>query len=391
MKRFSFAAAICSALAILPSCSRSTTIDIHLAGLKDGAELILADGADFDYEPVAEATVEKGSAVFKLDLSEPRAFRILPKGGYGGDVIGVSPKGTVKVEGNALLSESENERRMLTVTDMTVQGSEAHAQLVANIPDRNEMNRRFEAIQVKHQDIIGRMSVIKKGSEEWNAMMASDEWKAYERDDHDFTEMVKNSYETAVSNNSDNWLGPYFMLTLYTYLTTESDLPQYEAFSEKVKESFYGQLVAKQVVPMRTDQPMPDFSFTDHGTGMRMSLHDICKNSNYVLIDFWASWCAPCRKEIPNLKAMYELYHDKGFEIVSISADSDKDAWLEALAKENLQWPNDLDGKQGICKLYNVQFYPTVYLLDNNACVLASNDDIRGENLRTKLAELFAE
>ena len=272
---------------------------------------------------------------------------------------------------------------------MVVKGSKAHDHLLANLPDRNEMNRAFEAIQVKHSDVIAKTMTIKRGSDEWNALMATEEWKAYERDNHEFNEMVKNAYESAVYNNADNWLGPYIMLTQYSYLTTQDDLPKYEAFSEKVKNSYYGQLVAKQVVPMQSDQPVPDFSFTDHATGKKMSLYDICKKNSYVLVDFWASWCAPCRKEIPNFKDMYELYHDFGFEIVSISADSDKDAWLKALTDEKLPWPNDLDGKQGICKLYNVQFYPTVYLLDSDAHIIATNDEARGDNLRTKLAELF--
>ena len=105
------------------------------------------------------------------------------------------------------------------------------------------------------------------------------------------------------------------------------------------------------------------------------------------MFDFWASWCRPCRKEIPNILAQYKLYADKGFQVVSISADTDKDAWLKAPEEEKPPWPNDLDGKQGIANKYKVTYYPTLYLIDSNHKVLAK--DIKGEELVAKLAELF--
>ena len=88
-------------------------------------------------------------------------------------------------------------------------------------------------------------------------------------------------------------------------------------------------------------------------------------------------------------KELYELYKDKGLQIVSISADANEADWLKALDEEKLEWPNDIDGDKGIANLYKVQFYPTVYLLDSEARVLGANDEVRGENLRNKLAELF--
>ena len=136
---------------------------------------------------------------------------------------------------------------------------------------------------------------------------------------------------------------------------------------------------------------VPDFTFTDHQTGEKMSLYDVCKKNKYVLVDFWASWCNPCRKEIPHFKTMYQIYKSRGFQIVSISADAKQADWLKALEEEKLPWPNDIDGNQGICKLYNVQFYPTLYLLDKDARVVICNDDARGQRLRAKLGELFVQ
>lgn len=132
---------------------------------------------------------------------------------------------------------------------------------------------------------------------------------------------------------------------------------------------------------------MDDFTFTDHNTGKKTSLKAVLKKSKYVLLDFWASWCRPCRAEIPNVKANYEKYHAKGFDVVSISADAKESEWLKALEQEKMPWPQDRDGKQGICALYKVQYYPTTYLLDSEGKVVVK--DIRGEELGKKLEELF--
>ena len=104
------------------------------------------------------------------------------------------------------------------------------------------------------------------------------------------------------------------------------------------------------------------------------------------MIDFWASWCNPCRKEIPNLKKLYAQYSGKGFEIVSISIDQKKADWEKALKEEGLPWPNFLD-ETGVAALYKVKFVPTMYLINADGVMVGEN--LRGEDLAEKLKELF--
>jgi thiol-disulfide isomerase/thioredoxin len=109
-----------------------------------------------------------------------------------------------------------------------------------------------------------------------------------------------------------------------------------------------------------------------------------------VLIDFWASWCGPCRRENPNVKAVYAKYHDQGFEILGVSLDRDMAAWRKAIADDALPWKHisDLKGWQSShAALYSITSIPQTILLDREGKVLARN--LRGESLQAKLQEVF--
>lgn len=122
--------------------------------------------------------------------------------------------------------------------------------------------------------------------------------------------------------------------------------------------------------------------------GKEVSLSDF--KGKYVLLDFWASWCGPCRNEIPNVKKAYEKYKDKGFEVIGVSLDDKKDKWLKALEEEQTTWVNvhAVGGfKNKVATDYNIHGIPYILLIDKEGRVLARN--ARGANLHIKLDELF--
>lgn len=133
-----------------------------------------------------------------------------------------------------------------------------------------------------------------------------------------------------------------------------------------------------------TDFTMPD---TD---GKPVSVMSIIAENEYTLVDFWASWCGPCRAEMPNVVAAYNNYHDKGFEVVGISLDEDKASWLAAIEKLQMPWPQLSDLKGWDCEgavLYQIQAIPANLLVDRQGKIVAKN--LREEALLDKLAELF--
>ena len=109
-----------------------------------------------------------------------------------------------------------------------------------------------------------------------------------------------------------------------------------------------------------------------------------------TLIDFWASWCSPCRQENPNVVAIYNEFHSKGLNIISVSLDEDATKWKEAIAKDKLTWTqvsNLKEMKDPLALRYGVTQIPTTFLLDATGKVIAI--DLRGDDLNAKIKELL--
>ncbi len=122
------------------------------------------------------------------------------------------------------------------------------------------------------------------------------------------------------------------------------------------------------------------------------SLSQWVGKGQYVLVDFWASWCGPCRQEMPNLVANYEKYHGKGFEIVGVSFDQKKEAWVNSIQKLGMKWPqiSDLKGwKCAAAEIYGVSSIPSNILVGPDGTIVAM--DLRGEEVGEKLKEIYGE
>lgn len=165
--------------------------------------------------------------------------------------------------------------------------------------------------------------------------------------------------------------------------------------AQRVKQA-YDEMLASQAAAKAEAEKIIGQHFTDFeeaGTdGKPHQLSEWAGKGSWVLVDFWASWCGPCRAEMPNVVEAYEKYHTKGFDIVGVSFDSDKDAWLKAITDLKMPWHHisDLKGWGNAASvLYGIKAIPASLLIDPQGNIAAR--DLRGEALQQKLAEVFGE
>ncbi len=162
------------------------------------------------------------------------------------------------------------------------------------------------------------------------------------------------------------------------------------SFAPNVKSSFIAKELLKTVAFYKrgliVGKKVGDFTQTDKD-GKVVKLSDY--KGKYLLLDFWASWCHPCRGENPNVLKAYNRFHPKGLEIVAVSLDTKKESWLKAIDEDNLPWTqiSDLKQKNEVADQFGVNSIPDNFLIDPNGIVIARG--LRGEELEKKLAEIF--
>lgn len=338
------------------------TLTGHINGLPDSTHVQLVPVSHDSASPIADTVVVNGTFTFNGQTSEPRAVLLLVKDAYGSrrlmlENTDMEINGTVK-------ATSANGTPVYDLDKLHVSGSPLSARYDSLMSVRQRMDSLYNDNAVRYKD-------------------AAPDIRAAA--DKTFFQTVDSTYHAAVISQKDSFWGPLLMISLTTYLS-EDMKPWYEALSSEAKNSYYGQMVKEELYPAgQTGTKVAEFTVKDKD-GKDVTLASLRKGKKYLLIDFWASWCNPCRKEIPNLKTLYKQYADRGFDIVSISIDKKKSDWEKALQEEKLPWHNFLD-EAGVADLYKVKFVPTMYLIDEQGIMVGEN--LRGEALAKKLDELF--
>lgn len=214
-------------------------------------------------------------------------------------------------------------------------------------------------------------------------------------------EVMVNEYSNIVAKKIKENTGSFASIMAIQQLRPEQHFDAYQALDKGLTEkypnnndikSFHGMVQQTEMMVARTEAvkvgneapelilPMPN--------DKELALSSL--RGKVVLIDFWASWCKPCRKEMPNVKRAYEKFKGKGFEIYGVSLDKDRDAWLQAISQDGLTWPQVSDLKfwqSEAAQTYAVQSIPFTVLVDKGGKIIAT--DLRGAELEKKLAEIL--
>lgn len=205
-------------------------------------------------------------------------------------------------------------------------------------------------------------------------------------------ETFEDKVEECLAEHPDAFYAPYlYFQTIYSDADYPDFVKQMKSFTGDALESYHYQLMSENndlKNKLAVNNKMPNFTMRNN-YGDTVNLLKTAAERRYVLIDFWASWCGPCRKEFELLKKLHGRYRDKGFDVIGVSLDEDMSQWKKSLEDEKLTWVNVIDPDDCSSTVFCVTGVPANFLIDNTGKILARN--LHGTELEKKIDSLMTQ
>ncbi len=314
---------------------------------------------------LATDTIKNGAYSFTLpDFSE--TCMVCVSGGRLYRSFGVAPGDEVTLEGMSVVSAGEADK----VCSELVDGA------------WNHYNAGRSKIFQKHKAIVEQVHNASTPAEA-ATLQKTAEYQAY-LEDVSAWDKQQADYVRQIVKDNPNSIWPLITLQYHGGIMKLTEA-EYALLSDFQKQSAYGKGFLAYLNAQLLGKKAPEFTLTD-ADGKEHTLASLLKGNKYLLIDFWASWCKPCRKGIPVMRDLVAKYKKEGVAIVNISIDEKKAQWLKALAEEKMEWTNLWDTKK-VNQQFGVKGIPSVFLLKADGTVLF--EKLYGEAIANQLKDIF--
>ena len=338
------------------------TIKGTINGIKQGRLYMLARVGEKQTDTLSVCDFKKGKFTLKANIAEPMVTQIVVESYSGGFTLIAEPGVAYKA-------------RLSNDNDFYIKGGNLNESYTAHMVSSDSLRTIIADLQEQYK-------VLREGKKFRSASQVNDSLR---REKSKLASLTNEFLK-----NNDNIILAYTMLSNIEMrdMGFRETKEIYASMGEGAKSTHYGAIIKERIERMEKTVGgalAPDFTLPDlNGNQVTMS----AIKGKIKIIDFWASWCGPCRMNNPALKKIYDEFHSKGLEIIGVSLDNKKNGWQKAIEKDGLNWINVSSLKGWDCEVvqqYNVKGVPSLFILNENNRIIATG--LRDEELRSFLEE----